>query len=144
MRKAKKRIERACMQQNHCSHSNQTKILQNPKNEKCKERRRQRSETFHVNPNVKQWDIKEMKENQSVTYLIWIFPLILRKKRLVFYVCFLGGVRFWITLIEVEIITSICTWVFVCTMSSLAEGQSQVGISAYVLVYRRERERVKK
>jgi hypothetical protein len=51
---------------------------------------RQRSETFHVNPNVKQWDIKEMKENQSVTYLIWIFPLILRKKDLFFMFAFWG------------------------------------------------------
>ena len=44
-----------------------------PKIKIVKKELRQRSETFHVNSNLKQWDIKEMKENQSVTYLIWIF-----------------------------------------------------------------------
>ncbi len=41
-----------------------------PKIKTIKKELQQRLETFHVNPNIKQWDIKEMKENQSVTYLI--------------------------------------------------------------------------
>ena len=168
MRTTKKTIKRVCMQENHCSQwspkfyfsfSQKSLLLFFFLLTKERSKAKQRSETAHVYPNVKQWDkecgVKEMKRKKIRVSLTWsesFFSVLLlrrglrnRKGSCCFFSCVikivvLGSENFVFTLLKWKS-SPACVQYGMCLYNVFAcrEGQSQVGVSAYVLVFEREK-----